>query len=210
MLERIPVVVRASDMISERGVKDALQRRAEVCLVEPEAAPAQAVTVVVIRDMGEPLAHVPGTARESGAHRLVVVVDMLDDAGVRAAAAAGVAGLVRRCDATADRLAEAITSAYHAAAVPAGLLERLLAQTERPGERPPRSSRVATTATAALTAREAAVLRLVAAGLDTREIAREMSCSLRTVKSILHEVTSRFHLRNRSHAVAYALRKGLI
>jgi len=30
------------------------------------------------------------------------------------------------------------------------------------------------------------------------------------VKSILHDVTSRFQLKNRSHAVAYAMREGLI
>ncbi|MET8755697.1 DNA-binding response regulator, partial [Streptomyces sp. NPDC004667] len=29
-------------------------------------------------------------------------------------------------------------------------------------------------------------------------------------KNTLHDVTSRFHLRNRSHAVAYAIREGFI
>jgi DNA-binding NarL/FixJ family response regulator len=32
----------------------------------------------------------------------------------------------------------------------------------------------------------------------------------RTVKNIIHDVTSRMDLRNRTHAVAYALREGLI
>jgi DNA-binding CsgD family transcriptional regulator len=30
------------------------------------------------------------------------------------------------------------------------------------------------------------------------------------VKSILHDITNRFQLRNRAHAVAYALKEGLI
>jgi hypothetical protein len=30
------------------------------------------------------------------------------------------------------------------------------------------------------------------------------------VKNVLHELTSRLHLRNRAHAVAYALRHDLI
>jgi DNA-binding CsgD family transcriptional regulator len=30
------------------------------------------------------------------------------------------------------------------------------------------------------------------------------------VKAIMHDITNRFHLRNRPHAVAYALREGLI
>jgi DNA-binding NarL/FixJ family response regulator len=54
------------------------------------------------------------------------------------------------------------------------------------------------------------VLRLVADGLDTAEIATKLSYSQRTIKNILHDITSRLHLRNRSHAVAYALRHGLI
>ena len=61
-----------------------------------------------------------------------------------------------------------------------------------------------------LAEREIEVLRLVADGLDTAEIAAKLSYSQRTIKNILHDITSRLHLRNRSHAVAYALRHGLI
>ena len=43
-----------------------------------------------------------------------------------------------------------------------------------------------------------------------REIAEKLCYSQRTVKSILHDVTSRVQLKNRSHAVAYAMREGLI
>jgi len=34
--------------------------------------------------------------------------------------------------------------------------------------------------------------------------------SERTVKNIIHDVTSRLDLRNRTHAVAYAIKQGLI
>ena len=61
-----------------------------------------------------------------------------------------------------------------------------------------------------LTEREIQVLRLIADGLDTAEVARELAFSERTIKSILHDVTTRLQLRNRSHAVAYAVREGLI
>jgi DNA-binding NarL/FixJ family response regulator len=61
-----------------------------------------------------------------------------------------------------------------------------------------------------LTEREVSVLRLVADGMDTSQIATRLCYSQRTVKNVLHDVTSRLHLRNRSHAVAYALRHGLI
>jgi DNA-binding NarL/FixJ family response regulator len=61
-----------------------------------------------------------------------------------------------------------------------------------------------------LSDREVRVLQLVADGWDTAEIAGELCYSERTVKNILHDLTTRLQLRNRSHAVAYALREGLI
>ena len=63
---------------------------------------------------------------------------------------------------------------------------------------------------ARLSPREAEVLRLVAEGQDTAEIALQMCYSERTVKNILHDLTTRLQLRNRTHAVAYAMREGLI
>ena len=41
-------------------------------------------------------------------------------------------------------------------------------------------------------------------------VGRRLFFSERTVKNIIHDVTSRLDLRNRTHAVAYAIRQGLI
>jgi DNA-binding NarL/FixJ family response regulator len=61
-----------------------------------------------------------------------------------------------------------------------------------------------------LSEREVDVLRLVADGLDTSEIARHLSYSERTIKNVIHDITTRLQLRNRAQAVAYAMREGLI
>ena len=66
------------------------------------------------------------------------------------------------------------------------------------------------TAAAAPDRREADVLRLVAEGLSTPEIARALCYSERTIKGVLHGITDRVHARNRTHAVALALRAGWI
>ncbi len=58
--------------------------------------------------------------------------------------------------------------------------------------------------------RELDVLALVADGLSTREVARTLAYSERTIKNILQDLTTRFGLRNRTQAVAWALRNGLI
>lgn len=63
---------------------------------------------------------------------------------------------------------------------------------------------------AELTARERAVLALVAQGLSTREVATRLAYSERTIKNVLQEVTTRLNLRNRTQAVAFAVRAGWI
>jgi len=64
--------------------------------------------------------------------------------------------------------------------------------------------------TAGLYTREVEVLRLLAEGMGTLEIARRLSYSERTVRNILHGLLTRMKLRNRAHAVAYALRNGVM
>jgi DNA-binding NarL/FixJ family response regulator len=61
-----------------------------------------------------------------------------------------------------------------------------------------------------LSDRETQVLNLLANGMDTAEIAAQLSYSERTVKAAIGSVLSRFNVRNRAHAVAYALRAGVI
>jgi DNA-binding NarL/FixJ family response regulator len=61
-----------------------------------------------------------------------------------------------------------------------------------------------------LSQREVAVLRLMSEGFDTNEIASRMRYADHTVKNIIYSLTHRLGLRNRSHAVAYALRAGII
>ncbi len=58
--------------------------------------------------------------------------------------------------------------------------------------------------------REVDVLRLVAEGEELSEIALKLSYSERTVKYILYGLMKRLQLKNRAHAVSYAIRSGLI
>ena len=69
---------------------------------------------------------------------------------------------------------------------------------------------MATVETATLTGREAEVLRLVADGLDTAEVAEELAYSESTIKGVLAKLMTRLEARNRCHAVAIVLRQGLI
>jgi NarL family two-component system response regulator LiaR len=60
-----------------------------------------------------------------------------------------------------------------------------------------------------LTERELEVLRLVAEGLNNREIADELVISDKTVKTHVSSILSKLHLQDRTQAAIYALRHGL-
>jgi DNA-binding NarL/FixJ family response regulator len=132
----------------------------------------------------------------------------IDDSTVVGAAEVGVSGLLRRGEATPDVLVRTIQKvASGDGVIPSDLLGHLLGQVGRL-QRQVLSPRGLTFT--GLSDREIEVLRLIADGLDTNEIATQLSYSQRTVKNVLHDVTTRLQLRNRSHAVAYAVREGLI
>jgi len=60
-----------------------------------------------------------------------------------------------------------------------------------------------------LTPREAEVLRLMAQGLNNREIAARLVITDATVKTHVNNIFSKADLRDRAQAVVYAIRQGL-
>ncbi|MBQ1075169.1 response regulator transcription factor [Micromonospora sp. C31] len=131
--------------------------------------------------------------------RVLLVVDTLRESDVVEAVEAGAGGLLRRCEIGPDRLRPAIrATADGNFTVPSDLLT---GAGDRVPERP---------AVRQLTKRERAVLLMLADGHETEEIARSLAYSVRTVTGIVHAITRRWQVRNRAHAVACALREGLI
>ena len=210
MLEqsRTPVVVRATDPILQNGVHMALRTRPEVWVVDEESASPEAVALVVTDRFDDRASQLLRTLQCRGFTRVVLVAGELEDTEILTAVEGGVCAVARRADTTPDVLVRLIKAASAGeGALPPDLLGRLLNRVSRLQRHvlEPRGLHLA-----GITNRETEVLRLVASGLSTKEIADKLCYSQRTVKSILHDVTNRFQLRNRSHAVAYALREGLI
>lgn len=205
-MDRVAICVCARDPVSHAGVASQLRPRPEVTLLD--AGDERATVAVVVADsVDEDTVQVLRNLQRSSCQS-VLVVTHIDDTGLAAAVEAGVAGVVRRADATPERLTKAVCAAARGeGSVPPDLLGRLLAQVGKLHRQflNPRGLTLN-----GMSTREVDILRLVAEGLDTAEIAVKLSYSERTVKNALHDVTSRLQLRNRSHAVAYALKQGLI
>jgi DNA-binding NarL/FixJ family response regulator len=207
-MDRVPVYVHADDPISRLGVGAALRHRPELRMLEGDEQQQARVALVVIEALDDSALPLLRQLHRQGSTRLVLVVATVDEAALPGAVECGVVGLMFRNQATADRLTQAISSADRGeGSMPADLLGGLLEQLARLQRQilDPRGL-----SSGGLSNRETEILRLVAEGHDTGEIARTLSYSERTVKGVLHDVTTRLHLRNRSHAVAYAMRHGFI
>ena len=205
---RIPVFVYASDPVSQAGIASQLRLRPEIHVVDDDDVDAASVALVMVDEVDEAAVKVVRAMQRNGCSRIVLVVARLDDAGLLAAVEAGACGILRRHEARPDRLAAVVESAAAGdGSIPPDLLGRLLTQMGRL-QREVLSPRGITFS--GLTERELDVLRLVAEGCETSDIARQLCYSERTIKNVIHDVTARLNLRNRSHAVAYAVREGLI
>lgn len=208
MQAAIHVSVQAQDPLSEEGVRSQLRRCPQVAVGQDDDGLRPDVGVVVGDVIDEDLLRLVRRLRASGCLRVILVAGHVDDAGLLSAVESGVCGLLRRSETTPDRLGNAVTAAAAGAAQLApDLLGRLL---DRVGQLQSTILQPRGIGLSGLSSREIKVLKLVADGCDTSEIARRLSYSERTVKSVLHDVTTRLNLRNRSHAVAYAVRQGLI
>ncbi|MFE0464001.1 response regulator transcription factor [Kitasatospora sp. NPDC058965] len=206
--KRIAVRVQAEDPISQSGVVAQLRTRPELRLLEAAEIGQADVVLLVADGLDQRTATQLRALRRTVAAALVLVVSTLDDTAMATAVECGVVGLLRRSEATADQLVRVLGSAVRGeGAIPPDLLGRLLEQMGKLQRQvlDPRGLNFS-----GLHQREIEVLRLISEGHDTREIAAKLAFSERTVKNVLHDVTSRLQLRNRAHAVAYAMRQGLI
>jgi DNA-binding NarL/FixJ family response regulator len=208
MTKPIATYIYASDPISQAGVVSQLRMRPEVHVLDATNLDQAEVAVVVTNVLDDETVRVLRALQRGGVPRTVLVAGTIDDQTLVVAAEAGVCGLLRRSDTTAEALTKALVRvAAGEGEVPSDLLGRLLNQVGQL-QRQVLAPRGLTFS--GLTDRETEVLRMVADGLDTAEIAGKLCYSERTVKNIVHDVTSRLQLRNRSHAVAFAVREGFI
>ena len=138
--------------------------------------------------------------------RVIILTSFGEEDKVIPAIRAGAQGYLLK-DIAPNDLVEAVRAAYLGQVqlhpeVTRKLMSAVAAKEEPPTSRQPPFSEE-------LTERELQVLRLIASGLNNRDIADELVISDKTVKSHVSSILSKLHLEDRTQAAIYALRHGL-
>ena len=159
---------------------------------------------VLLTDLRMPVCDgVETTRRVRAGHPSVAVVVLTtyaDDAAVLDALRAGAVGWLSK-DADAEAIGHALRSAAAGqSTIDSATLARLVAAGPTPPAAPPDG----------LTAREAEVLGLIAAGLSNGEIARRLVVSEATVKTHIRSMLLKLGLRDRTQLVIAAYESGFV
>ncbi|MEV5982896.1 response regulator transcription factor [Streptomyces sp. NPDC052114] len=221
---RISVAVHATDPLSRAGVISHLRHQPTVELVDraddpPEQTPretpaSERVAVMLVDRLDDPAGTELRRLARSTDHRVVLIASELREPELLAVVEYGVRAILWRHQATPQKLLRAVHSAARGEGeLPPDLINRLMTQLGRLRLSALDGSPSASgglVPTLGMAPREVDVVRLIAEGLDTKQISEKLAYSERTVKNVLHALMTRLQLQNRAHAVAYALREGYI
>jgi DNA-binding NarL/FixJ family response regulator len=194
-MNSVMVAVCSADALALPGVSSLLADRPAVTVVPRDKVGEADIAMVVTDEVDETTLDLVHWITRSSSARTLLVTDHLTRGDSAMLARCRVSGLLNRRAVTRERLSQAIDEALSGDWAPV-LPVTELAECNGGGD--------------GFTARERQLLRLLADGHDTVEIARLLAYSERTVKKIVHQMLTRLRLRNRAHAVAHAMRAGLL
>lgn len=205
----ISVAVVASDPLTRDGALARLSSHRELDVRAWQAGCETSVLLVLATTITAPLlCQIEDVQKDGPSHapKLVVVADEFSAEQVFRMIKLGLTGLLYRSQSTFDCIVETIRlSAEGRLRLPERVQRYLVGRIKSTPTAEPDTPRAA-----ALAEREVAVLRLLADGLSTHQVAVQLNYCERTIKNIVHDIVTRLKLRNRTHAVAHALRAGLI
>ncbi len=201
--DTISVLIVTKDHISRAGVERQLLAMSEITVLPPSSGRHPDVAVVVADAIDDEVLGWVRKIRKISLSRIVVVAGISGSVAVAAATEAGANGLLPRSLADGRRLAWAIHMAHR------GETLAVLGTDERAAAISPTSGTGARAAHL-VSDRDREVLRLLAEGCDTGEIARTLAYSEPTIKNVIQRLFEQLKAKNRPHAVALALRSGII
>lgn len=181
------LVAEATD--GDEAVRLAQELRPDIIIMDLQMPGKDGLTAIKELNQVYPTAHI------------LVLTSFPDDDNVFSAIKDGAMGFLLK-DSSPDHLLEAIRNVYRGeSALHPSVARKLMQEIKRPSVLPP--------APEPLTPREVEVLQCLARGLSNREIANELSVSVRTVTTHVRNILDKLHLANRTQAALYAHDHGL-
>jgi DNA-binding NarL/FixJ family response regulator len=207
----ITVAVLTDDPLAASGAQSYLSPADGIRLATEGQASAADVVMVITAVVTDQLLDRMRRVREASTvpHQcMLLICAHLTERRMALAFRYGVVSMVPRETATRESIVSAVLASGRGSAELSGPATRWIVDTSREFQEIAQAAHGITPG--GLTTREADVVRLIAEGLSTNEIAGRMNYAERTIKNIIREMLDRHKLRNRAHAVAYAHRTGAI
>lgn len=222
-MAKIRVLIVDDHPMVRQGLHTFLELHQEIEVVGEAADGLQAVEQVrqlqpdvVLMDLVMP--HLDGIAATrqirsfSPTTQVLALTSFAEDDKVFPAIEAGALGYLLK-DVNPDDLVKAIQAAQRGEVplhpnITKKLMQQVAARAGQPST--VESTEVGETDLAELTERELEVLRLIATGLNNREIAQQLIISEKTVKTHVSNILTKLHLADRTQAAIYALKAGLV
>ncbi len=216
--ERLRVLVCDDHALFRRGLQMVLEQESDLELVGEASDGVEAVQKaqelmpdVILMDVRMPRRsgiEAAGDIKDVLPHVKILMLTISDEeADLYEAIKAGASGYLLK-EIPIDEVAEAIRSVWAgqsriSPSMASKLLTEFAAMSKASSEKPQ-------VPTPHLTDREMEVLRLVAQGLNNRDIAKQLFISENTVKNHIRNILEKLHLHSRMEAVVYAVREKLL
>lgn len=212
MEEPITILIADDHPLIRQGLRVVIEAQPDLRLVGEAVNGGKAVQLaqalhpdIIIMDLKMPVMDGLSATREISLTvpraQVLILTSFPDDENVYAAIKAGAVGFLLK-DASAEYLLDAIRTVQGGESVlhPA-IARKLMREIKEPSRLPP--------TTDPLTARELEVLACMAQGMSNRQIAQQLSVSVRTVSSHVRSILDKLHLANRTQAALYAVEQGI-
>ncbi|WP_327250366.1 helix-turn-helix transcriptional regulator [Streptomyces sp. NBC_01244] len=207
----IRVALRASDAFLEHATGAYLQSCSRVNIVTQHGLPDADVSVMLMHSLNEDWLRVlrQDAARAVGAPvPVVVMADHVDERQLTTAVEYGLTSFLYRSSSSLEQLLDATIEASSGhSRIPDELVGHLISEL---GHQQRQQTLAQVSRRGGLATREIEVLRMLSEGMSTLEISEKMSYSERTIKGIVHDTVKQLNCKNRTQAVACAVRSGIL
>ena len=215
-MEPVRVLLADDHTLFRRGIRTLLEQMPDIEVVgegangqEVVSQARELVPDVILMDIQMPVINgieATHTILQENPHIGVILLTMLDDPeSVFSGMRAGARGYVLK-EAEPEELRRAIDAAYLGEVILCPIIAKKVLQHFGRGRNPQQPE----LPYEGLTLRELEVLQLAVDGLSNKEIAGKLDISEKTVKNHIANIFSKLQVNDRTQAIVYALRKGLV